>query len=368
MIIGIPKEVKNGENRISVIPAGVKSFVQAGHKVLIEKGAGLGSGITDDEYILAGAEIIISNKDIYHRAEMILKVKEPVPDEYPLLQVNQILFTYLHLAPFPELTQALLKRKIIGIAYETIQMEDGTLPLLTPMSEIAGRMSIQVGAYMLQKENGGSGILLGGVPGVEPGKIAIIGGGVVGSNAAKMAIGTGAMVTILDINLNRLRYFDDIFAGRVKILMSDTHTIERSILEADLVIGGVLIPGARAPRLVTKDMVSKMKKGSVIVDVAVDQGGCVETTTPTTHENPTYLVDDVVHYCVANMPAAVPRTSTFALTNATLPFALKIANLGYQGAMKSDKALKKGLNVFKGKIICKPVAEAMGLECSAIEF
>jgi alanine dehydrogenase len=368
MIIGIPKELKNGENRISVIPAGVKSLVKFGHQVLIEKGAGLGSHITDDEYMSVGAEIVISNKEIYQRAEMILKVKEPIPDEYPLLQENQILFAYLHLAPVPELTQALLTKKVIGIAYETIQTEDGTLPLLTPMSEIAGRMSIQVGAYMLQKENGGNGVLLGGVPGVEPGRIAIIGGGVVGANAAKMAIGTGAIVTILDINLNRLRYFDDIFAGRVTILMSDTHTIERSILEADLVIGGVLIPGARAPKLVTKEMVSKMKKRSVIVDVAVDQGGCVETTTPTTHENPTYLVDGVVHYCVANMPAAVPRTSTFALTNATLPFALKIANLGYQGAMKSDKALRKGLNVFKGEIVCKPVAEAMGLECSPFEF
>lgn len=368
MIIGIPKEIKNGENRVAIVPAGVKSFVQSGHHVLIEKGAGLGSSITDDEYILAGAEIVISNKEIYQRAEMILKVKEPIPDEYPLLEENQILFTYLHLAPLPELTQTLLTRKIIGIAYETIQMEDGTLPLLTPMSEIAGRMSIQVGAYMLQKENGGNGILLGGVPGVEPGKIAIIGGGVVGTNAAKMAIGTGAIVSILDINLNRLRYLDDIFAGRVQVLMSDTYTIERSILEADLVIGSVLIPGARAPILVTRDMIPKMKKGAVIVDVAVDQGGCVETTTPTTHENPTYLVDDVVHYCVANIPAAVPRTSTFALTNATLPFALKIANLGYQGAMKSDNALKKGLNVFKGKIVCKPVAEAMGLECSPFEF
>jgi alanine dehydrogenase len=368
MIIGIPKEIKNGENRVAIVPAGVKSFVQSGHQVLIEKGAGLGSSITDDEYILAGAEIVISNKEIYQRAEMVLKVKEPIPDEYPLLEENQILFTYLHLAPLPELTQTLLTRKIIGIAYETIQMEDGTLPLLTPMSEIAGRMSIQVGAYMLQKENGGNGILLGGVPGVEPGKIAIVGGGVVGTNAAKMAIGTGAIVSILDINLNRLRYLDDIFAGRVQVLMSDTYTIERSILEADLVIGSVLIPGARAPILVTRDMIPKMKKGAVIVDVAVDQGGCVETTTPTTHENPTYLVDDVVHYCVANMPAAVPRTSTFALTNATLPFALKIANLGYQGAMKSDNALKKGLNVFKGKIVCKPVAEAMGLECSPFEF
>jgi alanine dehydrogenase len=368
MIIGIPKEIKNGENRVAIVPAGVKSFIKASHQVLIEKGAGLGSGISDEEYLLSGAEVVSSNKEIYNRVEMILKVKEPLPTEYPLLHEDQILFTYLHLAPVPELTQALLKRKIVGIAYETIQMEDGSLPLLTPMSEIAGRMSIQVGVYMLQRENGGMGILMGGVPGVESGKIVILGGGIVGTNAAKMAIGTGAIVSILDINLNRLRYLDDIFAGRAQVLMSDTYTIERSIFEADLVIGSVLIPGARAPKLVTSDMISKMKKGAVIVDVAVDQGGCVETTIPTTHENPTYLVDGVVHYCVANMPGAVPRTSTFALTNATLPYALRIANLGYEEAMKRDSALKKGLNVFQGKLVCTPVAEALGLECHPIDF
>lgn len=368
MIIGIPKEVKNGENRVAIVPAGVKSFLKAGHRVLIEKDAGLRTGISNEEYISSGAEIVKSNREVYTRAEMTLKVKEPLPEEYPLLQENQILFTYLHLASLPELTHALLNRKIIGIAYETIQMQDGSLPLLTPMSEIAGRMSIQVGACMLQKENKGSGILLGGVPGVGPGKIAIVGGGIVGTNAAKMAIGTGAVVTILDNNLNRLRYLDDIFAGRVKTLMSDPVTIERSVLEADLIIGAVLIPGARAPRLVTREMISKMKKGTVIVDVAVDQGGCAETTIPTTHENPTFLVDGIVHYCVANMPGAVPKTSTFALTNATLPYALKIANLGYREAMKSDPSLRKGLNVLRGKLVCTPVSEAMGLECSPIEF
>lgn len=368
MIIGIPKEIKNGENRVAIVPAGVKSFVKANHQVIIEKGAGLGSGISDEEYLLSGGEIVSSNKEVYNRAGMVLKVKEPLPAEYPLFQEGQILFTYLHLAPVPELTQALLKRKIVGIAYETIQMEDGSLPLLTPMSEIAGRMSIQVGVYMLQKENGGMGILMGGVPGVESGKIVILGGGIVGTNAARMAIGTGAIVSILDINLNRLRYLDDIFAGRLQVLMSDIYTIEQSIFEADLVIGSVLIPGARAPKLVTSDMISKMKKGAVIVDVAVDQGGWVETTTPTTHENPTYLVDGVVHYCVANMPGAVPRTSTFALTNATLPYALKIANSGYREAMKRDPALKKGLNVFQGKLVCTPVAEALGLECHPIDF
>jgi alanine dehydrogenase len=368
MIIGIPKEVKNGENRVAIVPAGVKSFIKTGHQVLIEKDAGLRTGISNEEYISSGAEIVKSSREVYTRAEMILKVKEPLPEEYPLLQENQILFTYLHLASLPELTHALLDRKVIGIAYETIQMEDGSLPLLTPMSEIAGRMSVQVGAYMLQKKNGGSGILLGGVPGVGPGKIAIVGGGVVGTNSAKMAMGTGAIVTILDNNLNRLRYLDDIFAGRIKTLMSDMYTIERSVMEADLIIGAVLIPGARTPKLITREMISKMKKGTVIVDVAVDQGGCAETTFPTTHENPTFLVDGIVHYCVANMPGAVPKTSTFALTNATFPYALKIANLGCREAMKRDPALKKGLNVFLGKLVCNPVADAMGLECSPIEF
>jgi alanine dehydrogenase len=368
MIIGIPKEIKNGENRVAIVPGGVKSFIQAGHKVLIEKGAGLGSGITDQEFLLSGAEIASSNVEVFKRAEMILKVKEPLPSEYSLFQEGQILFTYLHLAPLPDLTNALLKAKIVGIAYETIQLEDRSLPLLIPMSEIAGRMSVHVGSSLLHKERGGTGVLLGGVPGVEPGKIVILGGGTVGTNAAKMAIGTGASVSILDIDLNRLRYLDDIFKGRAHLVMSNYYNIERLIQEADLVIGAVLVMGAVAPKLLRREMFSKMKKGSVIIDVAVDQGGCVETCSPTTHENPTFLVDGVIHYCVANMPGAVARTSTFALTNATLPYASEIADLGYKEAMKRDPALMKGLNVHLGKLVCEPVAESQRMECAPIEF
>ncbi len=368
MIIGVPKEIKNSENRVAIVPSGVKSFVQVGHKVLIQKGAGLGSGVSDEEYILSGAEIVHSNGEVFRKAEMILKVKEPLPPEYSLLQEGQILFTYLHLAPLPDLTDALLKAKIIGIAYETIQLEDRSLPLLTPMSEIAGRMSIHIGSSTLHKERGGSGVLLGGVPGVEPGKVVILGGGTVGTNAAKMAVGTGASVSILDIDLSRLRYLDDIFSGRVHLVMSNYYNIEKLIKEADLVVGGVLVTGATAPKLVPREMLSKMKEGSVIVDVAVDQGGCVETCTPTTHQNPTYVVDGVIHYCVANMPGAVARTSTFALTNATLSYALRIANMGYKEAMKRDPALMKGLNVYLGKLVCKPVADSQKVECALIDF
>jgi len=360
--------MKNGENRVAIVPGGVKAFVQSGHKVLIEKGAGVGSGITDHEFLSSGAEIATSNLEVFERAEMILKVKEPLPSEYSLFQEGQILFTYLHLAPLPDLTNALLKAKIVGIAYETIQSEDRSLPLLSPMSEIAGRMSVHVGSFLLHKEQGGTGVLLGGVPGVEPGEIVILGGGTVGANAAKMAIGTGASVSILDIDLNRLRYLDDIFGGRVHLVMSNYYNIERLIQEADLVIGAVLITGAAAPKLLRREMLLKMKKGSVIIDVAVDQGGCVETCSPTTHENPTFLVDGVIHYCVANMPGAVARTSTFALTNATLPYALKIANLGYMEAMKGDQALKKGLNVHLGRLVFRPVAESQRMECAPIEF
>ncbi len=368
MIIGVPKEIKNSENRVAIVPSGVKAFTQAGHKVFIERGAGSGSGIQDEEYILSGAEIVSSSQEVYRKAEMIMKVKEPLPPEYPLLQEGQILFTYLHLAPVPDLTHALLKAKVVGIAYETIQLEDRTLPLLTPMSEIAGRMSVHVGAYFLHKELGGSGVLLGGVPGVEPGKVVILGGGTVGTHAAKMAIGTGASVSIVDIDLNRLRYLDDIFGGRVHLVMSNYYNIERLVREADLVIGGVLVTGATAPKLVTKGMLSKMKEGSVIVDVAVDQGGCFETCRATTHQSPTYTVDGVIHYCVANMPGAVARTSTFALTNATLPYALRIANLGYKEAMKRDPALMKGLNVQTGKLVCMPVADSQKVECELVEL
>jgi alanine dehydrogenase len=368
MIIGVPKEIKNSENRVAIVPSGVKSFVQAGHKVLIQKGAGLGSGVSDEEFILSGAEIVHSNGEVFRKAGLILKVKEPLPPEYSLLQEGQILFTYLHLAPLPDLTDALLKAKIIGIAYETIQLEDRSLPLLTPMSEIAGRMSVHIGSSTLHKERGGSGVLLGGVPGVEPGKVMILGGGTVGTNAAKMPVGTGASVSILDIDLSRLRYLDDIFSGRVHLVMSNYYNIEKLIKEADLVVGGVLVTGATAPKLVPREMLSKMKEGSVIVDVAVDQGGCVETCTPTTHQNPTYVVDGVIHYCVANMPGAVARTSTFALTNATLSYALRIANMGYKEAMKRDPALMKGLNVYLGKLVCKPVADSQKVECALIDF
>lgn len=368
MIIGVPKEIKKGENRIAIVPAGVEALKKHGHRIIIEKGAGIGSGIADNIYEKAGAEIVETAFEVFKDADMIMKVKEPLPQEYNLFKEGQIVFTFFHLAPAPDLTEAMLKAKIIGIAYETIQKEDGSLPLLTPMSEVAGRMSIQVGEYALQKERGGKGILLSGVPGVEPANVVILGGGVVGTNAAKMALGTGANVYILDIDLNRLRYLDDIFGGRVKTVMSNRYNIERLIACADLVICGVLLAGARAPKLITREMLSIMQEGSVIVDVSVDQGGCVETTKPTYLDDPTYIVDGIVHYCVANMPGAVPRTSTYALTNATFPYALKIANMGYKEAIKSDPALMKGLNILGDKLVCKPVAEAQGMECYPVEL
>jgi alanine dehydrogenase len=368
MIVGVPKEIKYLENRVALVPAGVEALLKAGHKVVVEKNAGLGSGVPDEAYVKAGAEIVDSNVEVFKKAEMIMKVKEPLPPEYPLFSEGQIVFTYFHLAPVPDLTEAMLKAKIIGIAYETIQLDDGTLPLLVPMSEVAGRMSIQVGEYSLQKERGGRGVLLGGVPGVDPGNVVIIGGGVVGTNAAKMAVGTGANVTILDVDLNRLRYLDDIFGGHVKTVMSNSSNIERLISNADLVIGGVLVAGAKAPKVITRAMLSLMREGSVIVDVAVDQGGCVETTHATYHDNPTYVVDGVVHYCVANMPGALARTATFALTNATLPYALRLANLGYKEALKTDPAFLKGLNVHLGDLVCRPVAEAQGLEYRRVDL
>ncbi len=368
MLIGIPKEIKEGEYRISIVPAGVKTLVDAGHRVLIEKKAGEGSGISDEDFIRAGAEMKESNKDMWEEAEMIMKVKEPLPQEYDLMHEGQIIFTFFHLAPERELTRVLLERKVIGIAYETIELDDGTLPLLTPMSEIAGRMAIQVGAYFLQKEHNGRGVLLGGVPGVEPANVVILGGGVVGTNAAKIALGMGADVTVLDINLNKLRYLDDIFFGRIKTLMSNIHTDAEAITKADLLIGGVLIHGARAPHVASRDMVSTMRRGAVIVDVSVDQGGCIETTRPTSHDDPIYEVDGIVHYCVANMPGAVARTSTFALTNTTFPYCLKMANMGYREAMRSDKSLMRGLNTYNGKVTYKPVAEALNLEYLKVEF
>lgn len=362
MIVGVPREIKNHEYRVSLVPGGVKALVERGHTVMVERLAGEGSGISDDEYIEEGAEIRDSPNDIYEEAEMIVKVKEPLPQEYDMLREGQILYSFLHLAPALELTKALLRRKIIGIAYETIQLEDESLPLLTPMSEIAGRMSIQVGCHFLEKENGGSGVLLGGVPGTRAGNVSIIGGGTVGTNAAKIALGMGADVTILDVSLDRLRYLCDILQSRITTLASNSRNIESAIASADLVIGAVLVPGARAPRLATRDMVAKMRKGSVVVDVAIDQGGCMETAAPTTFDNPAFSVDGVIHCCLTNMPSAVARTSTFALTNATLPYALKLADLGYDEALMSDNALRKGLNVFRGKLTNKAVADSLGLE------
>ena len=368
MIIGIPKEIKENENRVSILPSGVMSFVDAGHKVYIEKNAGVGSGFTDDEYARAGATILDTAKEVYDIAEMIMKVKEPLEPEYALLHEDRILFTYLHLASDPVQTKALLDAKIIGIAYETVQLQDNSLPLLAPMSAIAGRMSIQIGAYLLQKINNGSGILLGGVPGVAPGYVTIIGGGVVGLNAAKMASGLGARVTILDISVDRLAHIHDILPD-VITLISNEHNITQSVTEADLVVGAVLIPGAKAPKLVTEKMVMNMKQGSVIVDVAIDQGGSVETIDRlTSHENPYFVKHGIVHYSVPNMPGAVPRTSSFALSNATMPFALEIANKGVETALKENPALLKGLNVYKGKLTNKPVAQAQGLTCSDVDF
>lgn len=365
MIIGIPREIKVEEYRVAIVPAGVRVLVSDGHKVLVESGAGLGSGISDDDFTLAGAEIVNSAAEIYERSDMIMKVKEPQSTEFGLLRDGQILYTYLHLAAEPEVTKALIERKVNAVAYETIQLSDGTLPLLKPMSEVAGRMSVQVGAYFLQENNGGRGVLLGGVPGVAPGKITIIGGGVVGLNALKIAVGMGAHVTIINKGLERLAHIDDLYGGRVVTISSNKHNIEEAVLYSDLVIGAVLLAGARAPRLVTKEMVSRMKKGSVIVDVSIDQGGCVETSRRTTHRDPVYKVDGVTHYCVANMPGAVPRTSTFALTNATLPYALKIAKLGLDEAARKDAPLAKGINTYEGKLTNESVAEALGIKYEA---
>lgn len=361
MLIGVPKEIKNHEYRVGMVPSGVRTMVEAGHKVVIETKAGLGSGVTDQEYVLAGAEIVMTREEVFKRAEMIIKVKEPQKDEIALLQEGQILYTYLHLAPDPDQTKGLLDKKIVGVAYETIQLADNSLPLLTPMSEIAGRMSIQCGARSLEKESGGRGVLLGGVPGVEQGHVVIIGCGIVGRNAAKIALGMGADVTILDVNLERLRYIDDLFGGRIKTLHSNRYVIAQQLRIADLVIGAILIPGAKASKLITRDMLKDMKEGSVLVDVAVDQGGCAETTKPTTHSDPTYVVDGVIHYCVANMPGAVARTSTYALTNATLPYAVRIATQGIKQAVAGDPALAKGVNVHRGTITHPAVAESLGL-------
>jgi alanine dehydrogenase len=359
MKIGVPKEIKNHEYRVGLTPAGVNALVNAGHQVLVETYAGAKIGFTDQAYQNAGAAITVNAEDAYS-CEMIIKVKEPQPGEYALLQEGQVLFTYLHLAPDPQQTQALLERKIIGIAYETVTDGNGRLPLLTPMSEVAGRLSIQAGAYALQMANGGNGTLLGGVPGVAAANVVIIGGGVVGTEAAKMALGMGANVTILDTNINRLRYLDDVMGPAVKTRFSDAYGIGELTASADLVIGAVLIPGRQAPKLITRQHLQKMKTGAVFVDVAIDQGGCAETSRPTTHSDPVYIEGGVVHYCVANMPGAVAKTSTMALTNATLPYALQLANKGWRQALQENPGLKNGLNVYLGHVTNQCVAEDLG--------
>jgi len=365
MIVGVPKEIKDHEARVGITPAGVKALTDAGHKVLVETQAGAQSGFDDTEYQDAGAEIVGDAGFVWGKSDMVVKVKEPIEKEYPYFREGLILFTYLHLAPIRGLTNELLGSKVIGIAYETVRDRQGTLPLLTPMSEVAGRMSVQVGASYLEKEKGGRGILLGGVPGVPPAHVTVIGGGVVGTNAARIALGMGAKVTLIDLNLNRLREIDDIFNGRVFTLASNSYNVAHATREADLVIGGVLVPGATAPRIVTRQMVSRMKKGAVIVDVAIDQGGCVETARPTSHSDPSYTVDGVVHYCVTNMPGAVPHTSTLALTNATFLYVLRIANLGVKEALRQDPGFAEGLNTWLGTLTHKGVAESQQREWTA---
>ena len=363
MIIGIPKEIKNNENRVALTPAGAKELVKRGHTVYIQHTAGENSGFPDSAYVEAGAQILPSISDVYQTAEMIVKVKEPIASEYSLVRKGQLVFTYFHFASDEKLTLAMMDSGSIGLAYETVENPDGTLPLLIPMSEVAGRMSIQEGARFLEKPQGGKGILLGGVPGVKPARVLVLGGGIVGHSAALMAAGLGADVTIADISLPRLRYLEQIMPANVKTLYSSTHNIETELPYTDLVIGAVLIPGAKAPHLITKEMLQLMKPGSVLVDVAIDQGGCFETSHPTTHADPVYTVDTIVHYCVANIPGAVPQTSTLALTNATLPYILELADKGWKEACKEDKSLYPGLNIIEGKIVYPAVAEAFGLPC-----
>ena len=358
MIIGVPKEIKDHETRVGLVPASATALVEAGHRVLIQSGAGKGSSLPDQDYAEAGADIVATASEVWERSDMVVKVKEPLPAEYVHFRPGQILATFLHLAPFKELTAKLLEAKVSALAYETIREADGSLPLLTPMSEVAGRMSVQVGAQYLEKPNGGRGILLGGVPGVAPANVVILGGGIVGHNAAKIAWGLGAHVTIIDKNLNRLRELDDIYNGHVVTLASDYYTIRGALKTADLVIGAVHSPGAFAPKLVRREMVSLMKPGAVIVDVAIDQGGCFETSKPTTHTDPVYYVDSVLHYCVTNMAAAVPHTSTFALNNATLPYLMELANKGLVDACRDHPAIAEGMNTYKGEVVYKAVADS----------
>ena len=366
MIIGVPKEVKDHEARVGCVPSGVKALTEAGHQVMVQAGAGLGSSITDQEYVEAGAEILPNAAAVWGKADLVVKVKEPQASEYEFLRPGLLLFTYLHLAPLPELTDQLVRNRVSAVAYETIREEDNSLPLLTPMSEVAGRMAVQVGAQYLEAPNGGRGILLGGVPGVAPANVVIIGGGIVGHNAAKMAVGLGAHVTIIDKNLNRLRELDDIYTSQIVTLASNAYTIRESLALADLVVGAVLIPGAAAPKLVRREMIARMKKGAVMVDVAIDQGGCFETSHATTHTDPIYYVDNVLHYCVSNMPAAVPHTSTFALTNATFPYLLHLAAKGLERACEESQPIREGVNTYQGAITYAAVAESQNRPWKAL--
>lgn len=367
MKIGVPKEIKDNENRVGLVPGGVQKLQQHGHEILVEKDAGIGSGIQNEEYERAGAKILSTAKEVYEKAEMIVKVKEPIEPDIELLQEGQILYTFLHLAPEPELTRSLMEKKVTAIAYETIQLEDRSLPLLIPMSEVAGRMATQVGAHHLQKDQNGKGVLLSGVPGVQRARVAIIGAGTAGVNAAKVAMGMGAKVTLLDINMNRLQYIDDIWGNPISTLYSNPENLEKIIAEADLVIGTVLVPGAKAPKVVTRSMIANMAPGSVAVDIAIDQGGCFETSRPTSHAHPVYVEEGVIHYAVTNMPGAVARTSAYALTNRTLHYALKLADQGLAKAVTEDKALYKGVNVHNGKLTYKEVAEALSLPYEALK-
>ncbi|WP_026905390.1 alanine dehydrogenase [Pedobacter glucosidilyticus] len=368
MVIGVPKEIKNNENRVAVTPAGAAAFVKNGHQIYIQKSAGLGSGFTDEDYTKVGAQLLDTIEDVYAIAEMICKVKEPIAQEYPLVKENQLIFTYFHFASSETLTKAMIASKAICLAYETVEKKDRSLPLLIPMSEVAGRMAIQEGAKYLGKPTGGRGVLLGGVAGVKPANVLIIGGGIVGTQAAKMAAGLGANVTIMDVDLQRLRHLEDIMPANVDTVVSNEYNLEEAIKTADLVVGAVLIPGAKAPHLLTRSMLKLMKPGTVLVDVAVDQGGCIETCTPTTHENPIFIIDGIVHYCVANMPGAVPYTSTLALTNATLPYALQLANKGWVKAVKENEELFKGLNIVRGEVVYKGVADAFNLPLKPIRL
>jgi alanine dehydrogenase len=367
MIIGVPKEIKNNENRVALTPAGASELIKHGHTLYVQKTAGEGSGFSDSEYQAAGATILNTIEEVYAIAEMIIKVKEPIESEYGLIKKDQLLFTYFHFASYEPLTHAMIERGAVCLAYETVEKADRSLPLLVPMSEVAGRMSIQEGAKYLEKPMGGRGVLLGGVPGVKPAEVLVLGGGIVGTQAAKMAAGLGARVTMMDISLPRLRQLDDIMPANVETMISNEYNVRNAIKTADLVIGGVLIPGAKAPKLITRDMLPSMKKGAVIVDVAIDQGGCFETSKPTTHAEPCYEVDGVVHYCVANMPGAVPYTSTLALTNATLPYAVQLANKGWKKACADSNELKLGLNVINGKVVYQGVAEAFNLEYTPVD-